>query len=83
MISPWVNFPFPRPINKYIILMLNIYNSIKLKSFIKGPIVVEKLELEVDPFFCHFRDNLFSFVDPRLMMPTVKSKKVGIPYDGT
>ena len=42
--------------------------SIKLKTVLKGLIIVEKWRLEFDPMF-DISGTFLSFVDPRLMMP--------------
>ena len=72
-------FPLPGPMSEYNILLLDNYSFIKLKTVLKGLIVVDKGRLGSEPIFCCFRDNFSSFVDPRLMMPI--RKNVGIPSE--
>ena len=51
MLSRYIKFPFTGPIREYTNFTSDVYNFIKLKIFLKGPIFIEKDILEVDPIF--------------------------------
>ena len=73
-------FPLPGPMSEYNILLLDNYSFIKLKTVLKGLIVVEKRRLGFDALFSPFRGQLFEFCGPKTHDANSNKPKGGNPF---